>query len=248
MSESTTQPPSPPPPDSATSGVSVSERLSRYVAGRVNGIQRGYLEGERPDSESVSTLAQLRKALGAAGAADPRSWAIVLGGFPEELMGPRRGSLAGANRAETAAMTALTTYAVHQQSQRGQPMHVPGISLGEATREVARQRARPDAAGGLDDQTVQRLHRVSMAHTQTMREQALRALVTLMRAAPRPVPLDYGRLAADLYWLQDPRYASRVHLAWARGLHTRSRAEKADSEDPPTHDQQDQRDQAGAQQ
>lgn len=247
MSESTSKLPSTPPSASARPAVPVSERLSQHVAKRVGGLQRGYAGAERPTSESVRTLAQLRKALGAAGAADPRSWAIVLGDFPEELMGPRLGSLADPNRAEIAAMTALTTYAVHQQSQR-QPMHIPGVSLGEATRDVARQRARTDAPGGLDDPTVQRLHRVSMAHSQAMRAQALRALVTLMRTAPRPVPLDYGRLAADLYWLQDPRHASRVHLSWARGLHTRSRGEKADSADPLTHDRQEHLDQAGAQQ
>lgn len=234
-----------PPPVPSVPGVSTSDRLARYVSRRVGDIQRGYVRPEGPTSSSVGTLAQLRRALGAAGGADPRSWAIVLGGFPEELIGPPRGSLADPNRAEIAAMSALTTYAVHQQSQR-QPMHVPGVSLGEATRRVAVQRARADAPGGLDDATVQRLHRVSMAHTQAMRDQALRALVTLMRSAERPVPLDYGRLAADLYWLQQTRHAARVHLAWARGLHTRSQAERVESADPSTQEQHD-LDQAGAQ-
>lgn len=202
---------------------SPSEELRDHVRALVEHLQKGYLE-ERPwSSEAKGQLADLRRSLGAAGAADPRSWAIVLDRLPTSLHGARQDTLATPTRAERAALTALSTYAVHQQSQRD-PMHRRGVRLGEATRVVAHQRARADAPGGLDEATIDRLHRVSMAQTHELRAQSLRALVQLMRGVGQP--LDYGRLAEDLYWMQDLRHATKVHLAWGRGLHRLSAEER----------------------
>lgn len=201
--------------------------VGRHVGAVVSRLQGGYLPASsNPTSAAVQTLALLRRALGTAGAVDPRSWALVLDGLPDELVEPATGSMTEPTRAERAIFTALTTYAVHQQSQT-RPMHVPGIGLGEATRRVARQRARADAPGGLDEATLQRMHRISLAHTDEMRAQALRSAVQLMRSAEPPVALDYSRLAEDVYWLQVPAAASRVHLRWGRGLHARSADEKS---------------------
>lgn len=200
-----------------------SEQVKAHVTGVVERLQVGYLE-ERPwSSETKGQLAELRRSLGAAGAADPRSWAIVLDRLPAGLQGNSRDTLASPTRAELAVLTALTTYAVHQQSQR-EPMHRRGIRLGEATRGVARKRARADSPGGLDEATIDRLHRVSMAQTAELQAQSLRSLVQLMRSVAQP--LDYGRLAEDLYWLRDPRHATKVHLAWGRGLHRLSAEER----------------------
>lgn len=215
------------PEESLKPGKAVKTHVTRVV----ERLQAGYLE-ERPwSSEARGQLAELRRTLGAAGAADPRSWAIVLDELPVNLQGPRTEVLATPAPAELAVLTALTTYAVHQQSQ-DRPMHRRGIRLGEATRSAARDRARADSPGGLDDATVDRLHRVSMAQTQELRAQSLRALVQLLRSAR--APLDYGRLAEDLFWLQDPRHATKVHLAWGRGLHRISNEER--QQDPQDND------------
>lgn len=198
-----------------------SEVIKRHVTAKVSRLQGAYLQQPRSSSESVRTLALLRRSLGAAGAADPRMWALVLDDLPPGLMGSASRSMTEPTRAELAVLAALTTYSVHQQGQRT-AMHVVGIGLGDATQQVARSRARSDAPSGLDDATVERLHRVSMAQTGALRHQALRALVSLMRSSTPPVSLDYGQLASDLYWLQDPRYAPRVHLRWGRQLHTKT--------------------------
>lgn len=237
MSERSTATPVAGAPGGALTMKDTARLVGRHVNAVVSRLQGGYLPASgRPTSAAVQTLALLRRALGAAGAADPRSWALVLEGLPDELAAPAAGSLAAPTRAERAIFTALTTYAVHQQSQP-RPMHVAGVGLGEATRRLARQRARPDAVGGLDDATVQRLHRISLARTDEMRAQALRAAVQLMRSAEPAVGLDYRSLAQDLYWLQFPSAASRVHLRWGRGLHARSTEERTAtraSEQQPT--------------
>ena len=120
------------------------------------------------------------------------------------------------SRAEWAAYTALTCYAVHQQSQ-SRPMHVPGTSFGEAVgRLVPRTsesvKARFDALLTAAGFPAVRYH--------------LRSLVTLLRS--EGIPFDYGRFAEDLARLQDPRARDRVLLAWGRdyvkGRHPRSAA------------------------
>lgn len=203
---------------------SLSDLVRAHVVRVITPVQQQYARGSGhpPTSAAVQTLATLRRASGSTATADPRVWAVVLKEIPERLMGAPGGRLTEPTSAERAVFTALTTYAVHQQSQR-QGMHQPGVGLGVATRLLAGQRSRD--AGRLDDGTIERMHKVSLAQTPELRAQALRSLVTLMRSAERPVALDYGRLAQDLFWLQNPRHAHRVHLAWGRDLHRRSRDE-----------------------
>lgn len=211
---------------------SPSEQIKIHVTAVVARLQGGYVrvDGGRPTSAAVRDLAQLRRALGSAAGADAHAWAIVLDGIPPTLSGPSSGVVSEPTKAEGAAYTAITTYAVHQQGQP-RPVHVKGTSLGEATRQIAYQRARQDSPGGLDEQTVQRLHRVALAHNDSLRAQALRALVTLMRGGQPPVALDYGQLAADLFLLQT-QYADSVRLRWGRGLHVPDRADIDDNNQP----------------
>ncbi|WP_161958483.1 type I-E CRISPR-associated protein Cse2/CasB [Ornithinimicrobium cavernae] len=214
--------------------------MRQHVTGVVLRVQGGYARQGRvaATSAAVQFLAELRRAIGAAGRADPRSWALVLDGLPDALSVPSHGSLSRPTRAERSIFTALTTYAIHQQGQR-QPMHVAGVTLGQATRRLARQRVRGEGAGDLDEQVVQRLHRVSLAQTDELRAHALRGLVTLMKGAASPVALDYGRLAQDIYWLLTPSTAASVHLNWGRGLHSRFADERQDGiNNPPETDTQ----------
>lgn len=196
-------------------------QLRAHVARVVSQLQAGYVRGDgtRPSSAAVRQLAQLRHALGTSSGADTDAWSIVLRGMPPTLAGPSAGLLSSPTRAEAAAYLAITTYAVHQQGQQRLGMHQPGATVGEATRRIAGQRARQDSPGGLDEQTVQRMHRIALAQNDAIRAQALRALVTLMRSGQPPIALDYGQLAADLFLLQT-RHADSVRLRWGRGLHT----------------------------
>lgn len=205
---------------------SATERLRTHVATVVSRLQAGYVRAGQgvATSASVRDLAILRRGLGAASGTDVRAWAIVLNNMPGDLTGPSRGLITKPTKAERAAYTAITMYAVHQQGQQGHAMHVPGASLGEATRLISRQRARADSPGGLDEQTVERMHRVSLAHNDDLRVHALRALVTLMRGGQPPVALDYGQLAADLFLL-NTSHADGVRLRWGRGLHVYDRIE-----------------------
>lgn len=206
-----------------------SDAVRKHVTTVVEELQRAYLPdaGVPPTSYGAATLAGLRKAQGSASTLDPRALSSILEGLPVELQSRDRGATQGLSlsRPEVAVHTALVTYAVHQQSER-EGQHRRGVGLGSATRALARQRAaqKPsEAVGGLDERVVERFHRVSTAQTAELRMTALRALVTLMRAAEPSVFLDYGLLAQDVYWLQQPAHVHRVQLRWGRELHRTER-------------------------
>ncbi|MGK2309595.1 type I-E CRISPR-associated protein Cse2/CasB [Cutibacterium sp. V947] len=174
----------------------------------VNHLQRGYLAAPR-DAWSVRTMAALRHADAATSGADPEVWEVTLRHLPDDLLG--RGA-APATAAERAVHAAVVLYAIHQQS-RSEPMHVPGIGLGQAVRTLS---ARRSGGPEWDPGTISRFQHLCRAQQWGIRIENLRGLITLMRS--EGVPLDHGRLAADLWRIQTSA-ASRVLLDWGRQLH-----------------------------
>lgn len=177
--------------------------LREVIGRRVGALQHAHLDGRAPQARA--TLSTLRRAVSRDPGRDPLAWGLVLEGdegdiLPEHLLGRSDEP----SRAEWAAYTALTCYAVHQQSQ-SRPMHVPGSSFGEAIGKLVPRtsesvKARFDALLTSAGFTAMRYH--------------LRSLVTLLRS--EGVAFDYGRFAEDLARLQDPRARDRVLLAWGR--------------------------------
>lgn len=168
-------------------GQLVSTRVAALVATR--GI-----------SGTTAVLARLRRAVGKPPGWDPELWELTLADVPGRI-----GSDAPTTQ-ERAVHTAITLYAVHQQS-RPETMHVRGYGLGRsvcllasATQAESAVRRRFDAAATATsfDEVVHHL----------------RGLVTQLRS--HRVPLDYGQLADDLLQLQDPRKVDAVRLRWGR--------------------------------
>jgi CRISPR system Cascade subunit CasB len=175
--------------------------VGRFVDARVSQLQRGYLE-RRP--AAVATLAQLRRGVGKPVGAVAELWQATLDGVP---LPPRYGDAATDN--ERAAHTALTLYALHQQS-RGEPMHQPGQSIGTAARSLSRRAPSEDA-------TRRRFEALGTASTFEEVTHHARGLISQFRAYG--VPLDYGQLADQLVWLLRPATADRVRLAWGRDFY-----------------------------
>ncbi|SDQ52583.1 type I-E CRISPR-associated protein Cse2/CasB [Quadrisphaera sp. DSM 44207] len=188
------------------------EQLERYVGARVAALQAGY----RADrSAAVGALARLRRAVTTDPGADPAVWAETLAGLPEPLMG--RGDEPSAY--ERAAHSAITVFALHQQSQTTD-MHRADQGVGSAVRQLGQRT-------GADEAVRRRFHALGTASSFAEALHHLRGLVTQFRAAG--IPLDYGRLARDLRRLQDPRTADRVRLAWGRDYHRATRPEDLDA-------------------
>jgi CRISPR system Cascade subunit CasB len=193
---------------------STRERLvEEVVARRVGSLQRAYLADE---AEAVATLARLRRCAPDEPGAEPAVWQVTIGGLPEALAG-RRDTISPAERAVHAA---LVLYATHQQSKTA-PMNRGGFGLGRAVQELARARGHE---GTPDDSSIRRLHQVALATDPSGRLYYLRGLIMLLRSESEPIPLDYGRLAGDLYHLFNPKSdSSRVIASWGRDLHSRPR-------------------------
>ncbi len=192
--------------------------VQRYVSQRVAKLQ-GMLLSDAGHSAAARTLAELRRAVSSAPGADPSIWVIEF----EEMPTCLRGTLNEPSAGEWAVHGALTLFAVHQQSQRTS-MHQVGApySLGASVRAFVKRRVeKKDSAyadtedGRLPTRFAALVTAVSMGE----RMHYLRQIVQLLRG--ESIPLDYGRLARDLYDLQNPYRADAVRLAWGRA-YTRS--------------------------
>ena len=107
---------------------------------------------------------------------------------------------------EIAVHTAMTLYAVHQQS-RTEPMFRPGVGLGSAAHDLVRRDEENPSARA-------RFNALVTSTTVAELRHHLRGFVSLLRA--RGFALDHAMLADDVLRFQQPGGARSVRLAWAR--------------------------------
>jgi CRISPR system Cascade subunit CasB len=175
--------------------------VGRFVNARVTQLQHGYLQ-RRP--AAVAALAQLRRGVGKPVGAIAELWQLTLEGVP---LPPRYGDQPTTN--ERAAHTAMTLYALHQQS-RSEPMHRPGQSIGTAARILAQRSPSAEA-------TRRRFEALGTATTFEEVSHHARGLISQFRTYG--VPLDYGQFADQLVGLLHPASADRVRLSWGRDFY-----------------------------
>lgn len=193
-----------------TSAPPVAQRpadlVEKVAAQFIAELQQGFL-ADRP--AAVSTLAQLRRGAGKLPAEVPDLWGVT---GTERLFGNDvlTASERQAARAEAAYFMAVTLYALHQQS-RGTPMHRRGTDLGQAVRRLMKP-------GEIDEAIRRRFVRVGTAATSQILAYRLREVISLLRGAG--IPLDYGRLARQLYQSQTPDGMSQIRRDWGRSFHT----------------------------
>jgi len=193
--------------------------VGEFVDQRVRELQEGY-RLDRPDA--VAALARLRRGAGKQIEDVPDLWGLVLDErFYEGA--PRAGEDVMRD-AETAAHTALTLYALHQQSRRDDRMHQRGRDLGGAVRRLM-------PPGEIDEPLRKRFAKLGSATTLGALAQRLREIVTLLRRDA--VPLDYGLLADQIHQFRTLEGAKRVRAAWGRGFHA-YRPKTTDSPAPGT--------------
>lgn len=185
-------------------------RAAELVGHAIGKIQPQYVGRGRPGeihptAESRAALARLRRGVGKQPGDLPDLVAFVVD--TQGPPGPEPDD--GPSQAEVAAYTALTLYAVHQQSRTDVGMHVPGKPLGRALSALR-------AVGGEEDPAVIRRFQ-AFATAADLRELSthLRGLVTQLRA--KDIGFDYQQLAEDLVGYQEgPESVARVRLRWGR--------------------------------
>lgn len=183
-----------------------------FVGRRVKNLQRGYLAEERA---AVAALARLRRGVGKPPGDLADLWELTLA---DELA--RNWEHDSASPEETAAYTALTFYALHQQS-RGEGMHRPGHGFGRALRGLV-------DAGASEGAVRRRFKAVGTADTPAELVHHTRGFITQFRA--HSIPLDYAVFADQLVRVHNGGLA-RVRLAWGREFEYR-RPDKPDPTPP----------------
>lgn len=194
---------------------SVTRSLSKYVMGKIIPLQNGYFGNGPAASTARGDLAQLRRF----SASDGNAWMTVgdllFEGWPEDELGPLTKEKKLTERTSNAVRATLSLYAIHQQSkespmclvrEKGEGDWSAG-SFGRACRLIE-----PDleVAKGVQ----RRLARIEATEDFDGALVNVRALIQLLKA--KSIPLDYGRLAQDLYLIQTSKESRRkVFRRWA---------------------------------
>ncbi|PZT76271.1 MULTISPECIES: type I-E CRISPR-associated protein Cse2/CasB [unclassified Streptomyces] len=205
------------------------KQVEQLAGSLIAGYQRGYLADE---PSAVAALARLRRGAGQKPERVPDLWNLIDTSSlhaPDE--GARELSDPELERAENALHTALTLWALHQQSRREAGMHGQGSrgrprGLGAAVRRMMKP-------GEIDDPLRKRLVRAGTAPDLTVLAQRLRDIVLLLRR--ERFALDYALLAGQLYTWQWPDGPDRVRREWGRSFHA-WQAENADDGQEPGGD------------
>lgn len=200
-------------PADSKDDVPADQTLYRAVASAVNRLSGGLLgESHSASAHARGLLSRIRRGAGQAPGQDPVIWSLIMEEVLPELPEHEIGRGAEPTRGEWAAFTAVTLYALHQQSL-SQSMHRSARNLGQAVGELRRRSESESIKSRLDALLVSTTPRGLQYH--------LRSLVGLLNAYE--IPLDYGRLAEDLKRLRTPRGRSQVAITWGRGYVQSSR-------------------------
>ena len=187
------------------SDMTKQDALQRFVSTKIN---RLYLQKDAGVSAAIAELAQLRRGAGKVPTGYPHLMGMVLvlenedkedkQAFPEQC----RGKGDKPNYAEIAAYTALTLFALHQQSQN-QPMHDAKVSFGRAVGKLV---------GNTTSSMKKRFDSLLTAQTENARQHYLRSLITLLRS--KSIAFNYGQFAVDYMYLQNPSTRKNVLYRW----------------------------------
>ena len=188
------------PPEARRQERHLTKNAGRLVDRRIGG-PRG-LQTRLDDNKSRRArgeLAALRRGVSRSPGELPEIWELTRVEVPD-------GAGDAPTWEEIAVHTAMTLYAVHQQS-RTEPMFRPGIGLGSAAHDlVGRDEENPSARA--------RFNALVTSTTVAELRHHLRSFVSLLRA--RGIALDHAMLADDVLRFQQPGGAKKVRLAWAR--------------------------------
>jgi len=191
--------------------MSKSDEIYKYTVSKLKYLQ------DKADTGTVrGIMANLRRGVGKPVGELPEVWGIVFDKISPELLGKNQ-----ASNAEWAIYTALTLYAVHQQGS-DTSINQEGISLGHASARLIKT----------EDDTDRILKRLNLVVTAVSPEDLayrLKEIIQLLKQ--ENIPLDYAKLAKELYLFCHEKYAQNVKLQWGRDFWSeRNRLEKKESE------------------
>lgn len=179
--------------------MSKREQVFMYTASKLE-----YLRSISDTGAGKGLMANLRHGIGKKPGELPELWGMIFDRIPDELTGRKE-----ASDAEWAVYTALTLYALHQQGSDVN-MNQKDISVGRAAANLVKN----------EDDTERVLNRLNLVATAVSPEDLayhLRGLVQLLKS--EDIPLDYARLAKELYQFHNNESASSIKLSWGRDFY-----------------------------
>lgn len=199
------------------------QEIKNFVYGKLKRLQA------LPVNQRRAELAQLRRGVGHAPGEIPELWGSFLSEMPEELQGIKT-----ASHAEWAIYMALTYYALHQQGNEVN-MNREGYGLGRAVRELAERNT--SVQDWESSSVLRRFNALATARDIHEISHHLRSLIQLLRSAKGGgIPLDYPRLATELYGLQcdraeSPHLSADIKLRWGQDLYRNKNKEASETEE-----------------
>lgn len=188
--------------------------LGEHVAGVIAELQRRYLDDR---ADAIASLAQLRGKVNAEPGTAGLPEACWL---PEELLEVEYKTRDEASPSERALHTAVTLWAVHQQSRHDERMHAGGTPFAVAVQRLATMR-RSAGMKPTEDPVYRRFTAMGAAPTYRELVHHARGLVAQLRDAR--IGFDYGLFTDDLRTFQrrpDPATGltgpDRVRALWGR--------------------------------
>ena len=176
--------------------MSKHDEVYQYTASKLE-----YLRSIADTGKGRGMMANLRRGVSRKPDEIPELWGMIFDRMPEKLLGKNQISYA-----EWAVYTALTLYAMHQQSS-DRNMHQKDISVGQASAKLIKN----------EEDTERILKRLNLVVTAVSPEDLayhLRSMVQLFRQ--EEITLDYARLASELYWFHREESAQNIKLNWGR--------------------------------
>jgi len=186
------------------------------------------LQETRDRSATVAILARLRANINREPGVDSSIWDLTIKDVPGRPFGD------APTAEELAVHTALTLFAIHQQSL-AQPVHRDGVGFGRAVRQLENSHERSSEDG--PSPVRRRFDAALTADSLSELRYHLRGLVNLMHSSKSHIALDYGMLADDLRQFQRPGSAGAVRRRWARQFYNVQKTE-SDSTNPTTREKE----------
>lgn len=181
--------------------MSKSEQIYNYIVYKIE-----YIRSISDTGAGREIMANLRHGIGKRPGEIPELWGIIFDKIPAELMGHKE-----ASNAEWAIYTALTLYALHQQGN-DKCMNEKDMSVGRAAARLVES----------EDDTKRILNRLNLVVTSVSPEDLayhLRGIVQLLKNKSKSIPLDYAKLAKEIYLFYDQKQAGAIKLSWGRDFY-----------------------------
>lgn len=182
--------------------------IKKFVGRKIHILQE---EGQSGSGRAM--LANLRRGVGREPGEIPELLGILLQDLPEDFWS-RDGF---PTKEEWVCYTVLTLYAMHQQGYDvgNRQMHTEGeVSMGKALYQLMNA---SEGDSNAEQRMVQKLRTLATAVDRRELSYHLRGIIQLLKS--NGIPINYQKLAGDLYEMQFPDGKSRVCLRWGQDFY-----------------------------